>query len=133
MIVKSLVSLALLCAVCLAVPSVRAMMPQQHVGCEPARKLLTEAEVLLSSEPELPSGWRKFAYYQNLVKEEKIIVKLNLARVIHASGAVQSEITKQNTSLVEAIEALGARDVVLSGPIAQQGCYRLTVIYTMVN
>lgn len=133
MIVKSLGSLALFCAVCLAAPSVPAMMPQQPVACEPARKLLTEAEVLLSKEPELPSGWRKFAYYQNLAKEEKIIVKLHLARVIHATGTVQSEITKQNGNLVEAIEALGARDVVLSGPIVQHGCYRLTVIYTVAN
>jgi hypothetical protein len=133
MIIKLLASATLFCGVCFRAPLVHAMMPQQQVSCEPDRKLLTDAEVLLSKKPKVPSGWKTFAYSERLEIAEKIIVNLNLARVIHASGTVQSEITKQNTNLVEAIEALGARDVFLSGPVVQHNCYRLTVIYTVAN
>jgi hypothetical protein len=129
---KLLASATLLCAVWFTTPIVHAMMPQQRVSCEPDRKLLTDADVLLSNKPEVPTGWKTFAYSRNLETAEKIIVKLNLARVIHASDALESEIKKQNGYLVEALEASGASDVLLSGADVRNGCYRLKVIYTMV-
>jgi hypothetical protein len=129
---KLLASATLLCAVWFTTPIVHAMMPQQRVSCEPEIKLLTEEEVLLSKKPEVPTGWQTFAYSQNLETAKRFIVKLNLARVIHASGALESEIKNQNEYLVEALEASGAGDVLLSGADVRNGCYRLKVIYTMV-